>query len=604
MNLFRPASSNKYIIVSASVLLLGLGLSLLGSKFLFEYTHQQHKLWIERNAEARSEQLQISISTAINKLSSISPFFKVHENINQDQFSMFVQSDAAIKTGILALAWAPRITHDQRKQFEIDQDINLRGYRSITEINGHGLIIPAQIRDEYFPIQNLFTNQDTGLYVGLNLTAQPVMRQYIDEAIESGDLFSTEAKRSSLATPDKKRFQAYFPVYNSDDLSEKNHLLGFAMGMFDVETLLNNTFRDADSVNFLLFDVNSKKKNQLISKSKTEYLDKMDIINIHDLSKLTIPYWTRYFEVGNRTWLGVFLAEENNEAVNNSWLPYFGLFLGLLITTILSIYLFIALIRGRQIHNLEYQLDGSEQLLTSQRTALNEQSQLSRKFEHESVEKTRFLHALGHDLRQPLSTLGLYLAQLKFEEENNNKQILDKTKLTLKSLNHMFESMLEMARLEAGTIQTDIMNIDLRILFQSLQEEFELHLDKKNLKLHIRCNEHMVYSDPVLLEGILRNLLINAIKFTEKGKILLASRSHRKRTIIYIMDTGQGIDDEKRDEIFRPYTRGDAVTDDIGLGLGLAIVMHAVELLGHKLEVNSKLGHGTCFKLVIDKYPI
>lgn len=605
MSLPKLISANRYMILSTLVLFIGLVLSALGSKFLFEYTKEQQQLWIERNAEVHSEQLQISITSAIDSLSSISAFFRVQENIDQDRFSKFVKSDAAVKTGILALAWVPRITYEQREQFEKTQNKNLRGYRSITEVNGHGLILPARKRDEYFPIQNLFTNNDTELFIGLNLTAQDSMRKEIDSAIISGKLFATQAKRSSLTTPQKKTFEAYFPVYDLDDEldSQKNgqrNIIGFAMGLFDIDMLVGNTFKNTKSVNFLLFDVDSKKKNQLICKSKTDYLDAMDLQNIHDLNKLTVPYWTRYFDVGNRTWLGVFLSE-NIEGNNKIWLPYLGLFLGLLITSLLAVYLFIALLRGKRIHNLEYQLVDSQQLLTSQITALNKQSQLSRKFESESVEKTRFLHALGHDLRQPLSTLGLYLAQINFDKEDKNKHVLDKTKLTLKSLNHMFESMLEMARMEAGTIQTEKMNIDLRILFQSLQEEFELLLENKGLELHIRCNDYLVYSDPVLLEGILRNLLTNAIKFTDKGKILLASRSQNNQTIIYVMDTGQGIDENKIDDIFKPYTRGDAVSSEIGLGLGLAIVMHAVKLLGYELNVRSKLDKGTCFQLKIDK---
>ena len=606
MFLLKLISAKKYVILSTLVLLLGLILSLLGSKFLFEYTHQQQQLWIERNAEAHSEQLQISITSAINTLSSISAFFRVHENINQDRFSRFVESDAAIKTGILALAWVPRITHAQRDQYEKDQNKYLRGYRRITEINGHGLILPAQKRDEYFPIQHLFTNQDTELFIGLNLTAQTSVRKNIDSAIETGNLFSTQAKHPSLSNPERNTFQAYFPVYNLDLESGEQKisyrkLIGFAMGLFDIEKLVQNTFQQRTSVNLLLFDVNSKKDNQLIYKSKTDYMKSIKLRNIHDLSTLTVPYWTRYFDVGNRSWLGVFISENGQDHKSKTWLPYLGLFLGLLITSLLAIYLFIALLRGKQIHTLEHQLDDSELLLTSQRTALNKQSQLSEKFKSESVEKTRFLHALAHDLRQPLSTLGLYLAQVHFDKNDKNKRIFDKTKLTLKSLNHMFESMLEMTRHEAGTIRSEKMDIDLRILFQSLQEEFELPLLNKKLIMHTRCNDYTIYSDPVLLEVILRNILANAVKFTEKGKILLASRHIKNQTVIYIMDTGQGIDENKIDDIFKPYTRGEAVTNEIGLGLGLAIVMHAVNLLGYELDVRSRLDHGTCFRLKIDK---
>jgi signal transduction histidine kinase len=604
MCLLKRISANKTLISSGLVLLLGLILSLFGSKFLFDYTKQQQKLWIERNAESQSEQLQISITSALNTLSSISAFFKNRDHIDQEQFSKFVQSDAAERTGILALAWVPRIMDEQRKQFEHDLNKHLRGYRSITEINGHGIIIPAPVRDAYFPVQHLFTNFDSELFIGLNLTAQIKMRKNLDNAIETGKLFTTQAKRSLMYNKERKTFLAYYPVYDlnevpgQDKISYRN-FIGFAMGLFDIDRLVENTFQNTSQVNLILFDADSEKTNQLICKSKTEYLDNLDLTNIHDLSTLTVPYWTRYFEVGSRKWLGVFLSGDTNYG-KNIWLPYLGLFLGLLITTLLAIYLFIAIVRGKQIHKLEHQLDGSTQLLTSQRTALNKQTYLVRKFENESHEKTRFLHALGHDLRQPLSTLGLYLAQFKLNKNDKNQPVLDKTKLTLTSLNNMFESMLEMTRFEAGTIHPEKMNIDLRILFQSLEEEFELPIKQKELSFHVRLNAHHVYSDPVLLEVILRNLLTNAIKFTQQGKVLLASRIQGNQTIIYIMDTGQGIDENKLDEIFKPYTRGEAISYDIGLGLGLAIVVHAVELLEHELDVTSKLHHGTCFRIKID----
>lgn len=603
----RNNLANKHTVISAVVLFLGLVLSVLGSKFLFDYTKQQQQLLIERNAESQSEQLQISITSALNVLSSISAFFRVEENINQDRFFKFVKSDAAVKTGILALAWVPRITHEKRKKFETDLNKELRGYRSITEMNGHGLIVPAPVRDEYFPVQHVFTEFDTELFTGLNITSQFNTRNNLNAAIKSGNLLTTNGKRVSLNNPERKTFQAYFPVYNSEKDSEAdqfdhNNLIGFAVGLFDIQTLVQNTFKNSASLNLVLLDIDSNLSDQLLYKSKSSFLENNQIKNIDDLSQVDVPYWTRYFDVGNRKWLGIFISEELNGLHDKSWLPYLGLFMGLLITSLLAVYLFIALLRGKQIHSLKFRLDDSELMLSSQGKALNKQTTLSEKLKIESHEKTRFLHALGHDLRQPLSTLGLYLAQLNFSDEDKNKSILDKTKLTLKSLTNMFESMLEMTRLEAGTIHPEKMDIDLRILFQSLQEEFELPAQQKGLEIHVRCSAPFVHTDPVLLEGILRNLIINAIKFTQSGKILLASRSVVDKTIIYIMDTGQGIDEMQLDEIFSPYTRGDASTDEVGLGLGLAIVMHAMNLLDHKLTVSSRLNHGSCFRLKIDKH--
>lgn len=597
--------TNHYAIIAGVVLVLGLALSIMGSKFLFDYTKEQQQLWIERNAEAQSEQLQISITSALNVLSSISAFFRIEENINQDRFIKFVTSDAAVKTGILALAWVPRVTHAERQRFETTMNKELRGYRSITEMNGHGLLVPALERDEYYPVKHIFSTLDSELFVGLNITSQFNTRNNLNAAIKSGQLLTTQGKHVSLKTPERKTFQAYFPVYNIESSPgvtqfQRNNLIGFAVGVFDIQTLVQNTFENYASLNMALLDVDSVLNNQVLYKSNTEYLAKNDFKNIHDLSQLEVPYWTRYFEVGNRKWLGVFFSESIEGMQNKPWLPYLGLLLGILITSLLAIYLFIALLRGKQIHKLRYQLDDSEQLLSNQTVALNKQTQLSQKLETESLEKTRFLHALGHDLRQPLSTLGLYLAQFNIAADDKNKPVLDKTKLTLKSLKNLFESMLEMTRLEAGTIHPEKTDVDLIQLFKSLSDEFELPVHKKGLEMHVRCHVKRAYTDPVLLEAVLRNLITNAIKFTQTGKILLASRYKKNKTIIYVMDTGQGIDKDQLDEIFTPYTRGKAITDEIGLGLGLAIVIHAIDLLDHRLEVSSKLDKGTCFNVIID----
>lgn len=590
MSLIKKYLTNKYAFISAGILLLGIVLSILGSKFLFDYTKQQQQLWIERNSETKAEKLQLSINAALNTLSSISAFFHVDENINQNRFLKFVESDAAIKTGILALAWVPRIKHEERASFEKTLNKELRGFRQITESNGHGLILPAPTRDEYFPIQNIFSVSDTELFTGLNITSLFNTRNNLNSAIATGNLLTTQGMRASLKEPDRKIFQAYFPVYNTDrTTNEKSNktLSGFSVGIFDIQTLVNNTFTNTNSLNLILLDVDSKKTDQLLYKPVNDAADLISIKNIHDLAQLETPYWTRYFDVGNRKWLGVFITNELETNYNKPWIPYLGLVFGLLITSALAIYLFIASIRGRQINTLKYKLDDSEQL--------------SKELESESLEKTRFLHALGHDLRQPLSTLGLYLAQFNIHEEDKNKSVLDKTRLTFKSLANMFESMLEITRLEAGTIEPKISVIDLESLFQKFKDEFDLPLQSKKLDLHIRCNAPFVNSDPVLLEGILRNLLTNAIKFTDNGKILIASRNVRNKIIIYIMDTGQGISETDIDNILKPYTRGDAISDENGLGLGLAIVKHSAGLLGHQLEIRSKLHIGSCFKIIINK---
>lgn len=598
---FKSHYANRYAVISILVLILGLMLSILGSKFLFDYNKQQQQLWIERHAESQSEQLQISINSALSALSTISAFFKVQDNIKQEQFLKFVKSDAAKNAGIIALAWVPRISHVERQQFELSLNKYLRGSRSITEMNSHGLLVPAPIRDEYYPVEHLFSESQASLFIGLNLTSQISTRKGLDAAIKTGQLHIPNFKKGVVSENPNAELQAYFPVYELQQSEENSYkqedLIGLVVGVYDVKTLISNTFQN-NIINLAIFDMSAVNNNQLLYKSDTVFMHTLNLNNMHDLSKLATPYWTRYFEVGNSKWLGVFFAENEHNASSSVWLPYMGLLTGIVITSLLAIYLFIALFRGKEIHNLKYKLIDSEHLITNQNSVLQAQNVLKQKLEKESYEKTRFLHALSHDLRQPLSTLGLYLAQLQ-AEHINDQQVLDKTRLTLLSLNNMFESLLQMTRLDAGIIEPEKLNIDLGILFDELGQEFELPLNKKGLTLHTRCNVRHIHSDPILLERILRNLVGNAIKYTSSGRILLASRRLNNKVYVYVMDTGDGMNEKLLSHLFTPYTRGDETSSESGLGLGLAIVKQTCELLNHQIEVFSKPGKGTCFRIVI-----
>lgn len=217
-------------------------------------------------------------------------------------------------------------------------------------------------------------------------------------------------------------------------------------------------------------------------------------------------------------------------------------------------------------------------------------------------EKSRFLAAASHDLQQPLHSLSIMLGLLR---QNGKKQrrdvVINQMELALDGAQALLGAVLELSKLEARVIKPRLEAIAVADLFVQLAADFGPLFMKSALTLKIRPSKFVVESDRVLLRSILHNLLSNALRYTEKGKVLLSSRRRGQTALLEIWDTGIGIPEDKHKEIFREFTRLKPEHQIAGrthaLGLGLSIVERACDLLGHKITVRSKLGVGSVFSL-------
>jgi len=217
--------------------------------------------------------------------------------------------------------------------------------------------------------------------------------------------------------------------------------------------------------------------------------------------------------------------------------------------------------------------------------------------------KTGFLAAASHDLRQPLQTLLLLHGILEpLISDPKAEQMVKRIGTTLNSISSMLNSLLDINRIDAGTIPFDKVRFPIDEIIKRLRDEFAYHAEAKDLVFRVVRSRQKVVSDPQLLEQILRNLLVNAIKFTRSGKILLGCRHEGATLRIEIWDTGVGIAGDELKTIFNEYHQVDAASTeaDRGLGLGLAIVKRLTNLLGHRINVMSRPGTGTVFTIEID----
>jgi signal transduction histidine kinase/CheY-like chemotaxis protein len=222
--------------------------------------------------------------------------------------------------------------------------------------------------------------------------------------------------------------------------------------------------------------------------------------------------------------------------------------------------------------------------------------------ERANTAKSRFFASASHDLRQPLHALGLFGEALKQRVGSSDLQVLaNQISSSISSLETLLNALLDVSRLDAGTIEVRKRHFPASQLFEHLQQQFMGPSAAKGLKLKVRPCNWILFSDPVLLERILINLVSNALRYTPNGRILIAGRKRGNSLLIQVWDTGIGIPQHALETIFDEFVQLNNPDRDRekGLGLGLAIVARTVNLLGLHIKVNSRVGHGSVFSVSV-----
>ena len=229
------------------------------------------------------------------------------------------------------------------------------------------------------------------------------------------------------------------------------------------------------------------------------------------------------------------------------------------------------------------------------RTALEAAKQEA---ERATIAKSRFLAAASHDLRQPLQTFALLQGLLaRTVESDKAKKLVARLDDTLGAMTGMLDALLDINRIDAGTVRAELVDFSVNDLLGRMRDEYALHASAKKLELRVVPGRARVHGDPRLLEQMLRNLLSNALKYTERGKILIGCRRHGSVLSIEIWDTGIGIPKAELNAIFEEYHQLDNAARERsrGLGLGLSIVRRLGNLLGAQIRVRSQPGKGSVF---------
>lgn len=223
-----------------------------------------------------------------------------------------------------------------------------------------------------------------------------------------------------------------------------------------------------------------------------------------------------------------------------------------------------------------------------------------------SERRAKFFAGANHDLRQPLQAMGIYLQILQMQADDRTREVVEQLDATARSISTLVEQLLEVSRIEAGNLEVKMECVRIEDLMRDLAGEFEPVAAVKGLKFSTRPLPVSVKTDPMLVGRILRNLITNAIRYTNRpgARIVLAARRlSGGRVTIGVYDQGPGIARSERRRIFEAFYRGEAgKASDGGFGLGLSIVSGLARRLGIGVSVGSRPGRGSVFRLEFASY--
>ena len=215
--------------------------------------------------------------------------------------------------------------------------------------------------------------------------------------------------------------------------------------------------------------------------------------------------------------------------------------------------------------------------------------------------KSLFLASASHDLRQPLHAMQMYTAALRHMVRNQDAlAIVKDIEAVSVSTSRLLNALLDISRLEAGAVKPHFQAVPVQEVFRRIARAYRPEAYRKNLSMRFVSTSHWVRSDPDLLERIVGNFVSNAIRYTDKGEVLIGCRRQGNRVAIEVWDTGSGIPESELPAVFEEFhqLRNKERDRSKGLGLGLAIVKRLAACLGHTVESESKVGRGSRFAIL------
>lgn len=228
----------------------------------------------------------------------------------------------------------------------------------------------------------------------------------------------------------------------------------------------------------------------------------------------------------------------------------------------------------------------------------------TREAEAAQQSRTRFLAALSHDVLQPLNAARLFTSALReTDDAAEHKRLAERVDTSLGAAEELLDGLLDVSRLDAGALHPEPSDFDAVELLRELAGQYTPMASARGIQVRVHGRALPVRSDRRLLRRVLQNFLANALRYTHKGRILMAARVRGDQVALQVWDTGPGIPEHHMRQIYDEFHRYQQPFDwdERGLGLGLSICQRISRLLDHRLEAYSQVGRGSMFSIVVPR---
>jgi signal transduction histidine kinase/CheY-like chemotaxis protein len=531
-------------------------------------------------AHEQAEKLQVAVLRSMEVLHSIAALHTLHGGMTPGQFQQFVQPTLTRQPELQALSWNPIVPAAERSNVETAARTEGLTQFQFCEKDLAGHLIPARARDFYVPVRFIEPLERNRAALGYDLASDECRRLSLEQARDTGKPVATAPIQLAQGPDNQAGFLVLLPVYYGDlpptTIAERQqHLRGFAVAVFRVNDLVAQFFHElkAKGIEAALYD--QSRQGQLLY-AEAPLDDSSEVIPM---------------EIAGRQWALAFQALPEFAASAShyqSWLVLSG---ALAFTLLATAYLYGGWRRTMEIAAVNAALQEEVAVRQHAEAAADKANQA----------KSDFLASMSHEIRTPLNAI-LGYTQLMQRDASLPPEQQDAVGGISASGQHLLgliNEILDLSKIEAGRMELQPVNFDLVMLGNGLAATFRPLCAQKKIRFRLEVDAThpaAIRGDEGKLRQVLINLVGNAVKFTNVGEVCLRVQpTTQERWRFEVIDTGLGIPEAERTDIFKPFHQGSGAQHQGGTGLGLAIAQRQVELLGGKLDLESERGIGSCF---------